>query len=893
MTNIVRTFTINNVKWLTLCLLMMVIQLPFTQAVAQTLKANAPQQVAVGQQFRLSYTVNTHDVSNFRIGQIPDAFEVLMGPSQSSQSSFQIINGKTSQSSSITFTYILSATKNGTFTIPAATITAEGNQISSNTLKITVSGQAQSGRGSAGGRQAEEPQMRDAGTAISGNELFIRVSANKKRVVEQEPILITYKVYTLVDLTQLEGKMPDLNGFHTQEVPLPQQKSFSIEQLNGRSYRTVTWSQYVVFPQITGKLQIPSITFNGIVIQRNRNVDPFEAFFNGGSGYVEVKKAIKAPGIDIEVDPLPSRPADFSGGVGKFSISATCDKTEVKANDPINLRVVVSGVGNLKLIKEPVINFPNDFDRYDAKQTDKTKLTTNGLEGSMVYDFLAVPRHQGDFDIPPIEFVYYDTSSRQYKTAKTEGFHIHVEKGEGSNNNTMQDFSGQEDIRLLAKDIRHIKLGSVNLHPAGEYFFGSSLYWIVIALLLGGFISLFVIFRQRAIANADIVGTRANKANKVATKRLKQAKTLMKAGKSGEFFDEVLRALWGYVGDKLSMPVTQLSRENIRERLAEHSVDENTIGLFLEALDECEYQRYAPGDPEGNMNKVYTKAMSAIEQIEGMIKKKKTKATGTSNVILLSLIGITMMMSYSLSAHADEVNTTQNREKVEILKENADSAYVQGNYQQAVVLYDSLLSNGVSPELYYNLGNAYYRLDDITHAILNYERALELAPGDNDIRFNLQMARSKTIDKIVPESEMFFVTWYHSLVNMTSVDGWAVIALTMLSLAIMLVLLYLFAGAVWVRKIGFFGAFFALILFIISNLFAWQQKQAHIDNKGAIIIESAVPVKSTPAENGTDLFILHEGTKVTIIDNSMREWKEIRVADGKQGWLETKQIENI
>lgn len=885
----------NNGKWLMLCLMTLALQLPFSHAIAQTLKANAPQQVAVGQQFRLSYTVNTHDVSNFHIGQIPDAFEVLMGPSQSSQSSFQIINGKTTQSASITFTYILSATKNGTFTIPAATITAEGNQISSNTLKITVSGQAQSGGGNAGGRQqGQEPQMRDAGTAISGNDLFIRVSANKKRVVEQEPILITYKVYTLVDLTQLEGKMPDLNGFHTQEVPLPQQKSFSIEQLNGRPYRTVTWSQYVVFPQITGKLQIPSITFNGIVIQRNRNVDPFEAFFNGGSGYVEVKKAIKAPGIDIEVDPLPDRPAGFSGGVGKFTISATCDKTEVKANDPINLRVVVSGAGNLKLIKEPVINFPKDFDRYDAKQTDKTKLTTNGLEGSMVYDFLAVPRHQGDFDIPPIEFVYYDTSSRQYKTAKTEGFHIHVEKGEGAGNNIVQDFSGQEDIRLLAKDIRHIKLGNVYQHPAGEYFFGSSLYWIVIALLLGGFISLFVIFRQRAIANADIVGTRANKANKVATKRLKQAKTLMKAGKSSEFFDEVLRALWGYVGDKLSMPVTQLSRENIRERLAERSVDENTIGLFLEALDECEYQRYAPGDPEGNMNKVYTKAMSAIEQIEGMMKKKRIKPTGKIIGILLAMIGTTMMMmSYSLSAHADEVNITTTHEKAVITKENADSAYVRGDYHQAVVLYDSLLLNGVSPELYYNLGNTYYRLDDITHAILNYERALELAPGDNDIRFNLQMARSKTIDKIVPESEMFFVTWYHSLVNMANVDGWAVIALSMLSLAIMLVLLYLFASAIWLRKIGFFGAFFALLLFLISNLFAWQQKQEHFESKDAIIIESAVPVKSTPAENGTDLFILHEGTKVTIVDNSMREWKEIRVADGKQGWLETKQIENI
>lgn len=895
MTNIERTFSMKNGRWVQVfCLSLLALYLSLSQAVAQTLKANAPQQVAVGQQFRLSYTVNTQDVSNFHIGQIPDAFEVLMGPSKSSQSSFQIINGKTTQSSSITFTYILSATKNGTFTIPSATIVAEGNQITSNALKIIVNGQAQSGGGNSGSRQYQEPQMRDAGTAISGNDLFIRVSANKKHVVEQEPILITYKVYTLVDLTQLEGKMPDLNGFHTQEVPLPQQKSFSVEQLNGRSYRTVTWSQYVVFPQITGKLQIPSITFNGIVIQRNRNVDPFEAFFNGGSGYVEVKKAIKAPSIDIEVDPLPNRPAGFSGGVGKFSISATCDKTDVKANDPINLRVVVSGVGNLKLIKEPVINFPKDFDRYDAKQTDKTKLTTNGLEGSMVYDFLAVPRHQGEFDIPPIEFVYYDTASRQYKTAKTESFHIHVEKGEGTGSNTVQDFSGQEDIRLLAKDIRHIKLGKVRQYAAGEYFFGSSLYWIAIVLLLGAFISLFIIFRQRTMANADIVGTRANKANKVATKRLRQAKSLMKVGKTGDFFDEVLRALWGYIGDKLKMPVTQLSRDNIRERLYERSVDENTIGLFLEALDECEFQRYAPGDPKGNMNKVYTKAMTAIEQIEGMMRKKKVKANGKIVRMLLALMGATILMFHPLSIHAiNDDDTVVTKSNGVITKAAADSAYVRGDYQQAIMLYDSLMTEGVSPELYYNLGNAYYRMDDITHAILNYERALQLAPGDADIRFNLQMARSKTIDKIVPESEMFFVTWYHSFVNITSVDGWAIVALMMLSLAIMLVLLYLFAGTVWMRKVGFFGAFIALMLFMVSNLFAWQQKQEHFNSKGAIIMESAVPIKSTPAMNGTDLFILHEGTKVTIVDNSMREWKEIRVADGKQGWLEAKQIETI
>ena len=227
------------------------------------------------------------------------------------------------------------------------------------------------------------------------------------------------------------------------------------------------------------------------------------------------------------------------------------------------------------------------------------------------------------------------------------------------------------------------------------------------------------------------------------------------------------------------------------------------------------------------------------------------------------------------------------------LKAAADSAYVQGNYRQAVALYDSLLTQGESAELYYNLGNAYYRLDDITHAVLNYERALRLAPGDADVRFNLQMARSKTIDKIVPESEMFFVTWYHSLVNMASADGWGYLALVTLALAVVLALIYLFSTPVWLRKVGFFGALTMLVVFILGNVFAYQQKNQQRGRKAAIIMSSAVSVKSTPAKNGTDLFILHEGTKVNVIDDTMREWKEVRVADGKQGWLPAKEIEVI
>lgn len=861
-----------------ICLSFIICLFAFTHSVAQTLTARAPQQVAVGEQFRLTYTVNTQDIENdFRTGQIPDAFEVLMGPSTSRQSSFQMINGKTSQSSSVTFTYILSAVKNGTFTIPAAHVTAEGNKIASNAVKIQVSGTAQQGGGghSRGGGQSQgSMQPRDAGTQISGSDLFIRVSASKRRVYEQEPVLLTYKVYTLVDLTQLDPKMPDLKGFHTQEIPLPQQRSFKIEQLNGRPYRTVTWSQYVLFPQLTGKLQIPSITFNGIVVQRDRSVDPFEAFFNGGSGYVEVKKQIQAPGIEITVDPLPQRPAGFSGGVGLFNISAKLDKTEVKANDPITLQVTVNGVGNLKLIKEPVVEFPKDFDCYDPKVADKTRLTVNGVEGSMVYDYLAVPRHQGEFDIPAIKFTYFDTATKQYKTLETEPFHLSVAKGEGGSS-SVQDFSGQEDVQLLAKDIRYIKQGDVELQADGDFFFGSRWYAIAIALLLGGFISLFVIFRQRAIENADIVKMRAGKANKVATKRLKKAAHLMQENRSGEFYDEVLRALWGYVGDKLSIPVAQLSQDNIRERLSERNVDDATIAQFTEALNECEFERYAPGDAKGNMNKVYTTAMTAIENIESVMKlSKKNKGTSAKAGLVLLLL----LMPAVAGA---------------VTKAEADSAYAQGNYQRAISSYEALLKEGKHADVYYNLGNAYYRIEDFTHAILNYERALLLSPADGDVKFNLQMARSKTVDKIVPESEMFFVTWYHSLVNLNSVDGWARLALITLALAIVLALAYLFSSPLWMRKVGFYGAVLMVVVFLVSNLFAYQQKSYISERRGAIIMSSAVSIKSTPAENGTDLFVLHEGTKVVITDSSMDDWKEIRVADGKRGWIETSKIEMI
>jgi tetratricopeptide (TPR) repeat protein len=844
-------------------------------ALAQTLTGSAPSHVATGEQFRLTYTVNTQDVSDFRAGDIPDELEVLIGPNRSMQSSYQMINGHTSSSSSITYTYIVRATKNGSFTIPPAHVVVGGKSIASNTLTVKVSGSpSASSSGSSRQHANDEGEIRDAGSQISGSDLFIKVSANKKRVHEQEPILLTYKVYTLVGLTSLRGDMPDLKSFYTQEVDLPQQKSFSIETFNGRPYKTTTWSQYVMFPQMTGKLEIPSITFEGIVVQQNRNIDPFEAFFNGGSGYIEVKKKIQAPGIEIQVDPLPQRPANFSGGVGKFNISAQLDKTEIKANDPVSMRVIVSGTGNLKLIKQPVVNFPKDFDKYEPKITDKTKLTSNGIEGSMIYDILVVPRHQGKYEIPPVEFTYFDTSTNAYKTIKSEPFTLDVAKGSGAG--TVNDFTGQTDLQELTKDIRYIKTGDTRQHSLDDFFFGSTGYWISLTVLALLFISLFIIFRQRAIDNANVTKMRGKKANKVASKRLKKAARLMADNKPGEFYDEVLRALWGYVGDKLNIPVEQLSHDNISQRLSERSVGADTVNQFIGALDECEFERYAPGDPKGNMNKVYEKAINAIEKIESTMKKTKKSGNMTTKTILILVV----CLSYVTTSFA-------------VTKVEADSAYARGEFQQAIKDYEALLKQGASADLYYNLGNAYYRTENITRAVLNYERALLLSPGDRDIRFNLQIAQSKTIDKIVPESEMFFFTWYRTLVNLMSVDGWARTSLISLALVIVLLLVYLFSDRIWLRKIGFFGGFALLLLFVVSNVFAWQQKQNLLFRKGAIVIAPSVTVKSTPANNGTDLFILHEGTKVMITDGSMKGWKEIRIADGKEGWIESTQLEEI
>lgn len=837
--------------------------------VAQRLTVSAPSRVAAGENFRIAYTINTQDVADFKAGNIPSAIEVIAGPYTSSQSSYQMMNGHTSSSSSITYTYTLYATKNGTYTISPAKAVVHGKTITSPALKISVVGTAKptaSGAPKLHDYDNDDDAVRAAGSKISGNDLFIKVSASKKRVREQEPVLLSYKVYSLVELTQLNGKMPDLNGFHTQEVKLPTQKSFHLERLNGKNYKCVTWSQYVMYPQMSGELKIPSIKFDGIVVQRNRSVDPFEAIFNGGSGYVELKKEIEAPGLTLQVDPLPARPENFSGGVGNFTISAQLNKKEAKTGEPLNLRIVVSGSGNLKLLKAPIVNFPKSFDKYDVKVTDKTHLTTNGIEGNMIYDFLAVPQQIGKYDIPPTEFVFYDTKKQQYRTIRTQRFSLKIEKGTGTSSE-MSKFEEEQN-----KDIRPIMQGPAVMMKAKRMFFTSALWFILLFVIVAVTVAIFVVLRQRQEIYSDSRRLRGSKANKVATRRLKLAGKLMEECRQNEFYDEVLHALWGYVSDKLGISAEQLTRQNIAETLNRRTVNAETVESFIAAIDECEYERYAPGDSQGNMSKTYDMAVKAIMDIEATMKSNKK----ASALVLLALVMSTLPLATNAAT-----------------KTSADQEYKRGNYPQAIADYKSLLKKTPSAEVYYNLGNAYFRSDSIPQAILAYERAALINPGNSYIRFNLQFARGKTIDKVAEPDEMFFISWFRSAANLATVDGWATMVLFSAALLGCFILLYFFSSRILVRKVGFGCAIAFAILFVLSNIFALYQKNALTSKEGAIIMAPAANLKKTPIRSGADEAVLHEGTRVDIADRSIKGWLGVKLADGREGWIEENTVEEI
>lgn len=580
-----------------------------------TFKASAPQSVVMGEQFRLTFVVNAEG-KELRVQEMPD-FDVLMGPSQSTSYSSSWVNGKNTSETTVSFTYILMPKKEGTYTIAPATIKVKGATYSSNGLSIKVLPADKSGKSSSNSSSGT------SSATISNDDFFVRMIVSKANVYEQEGFLVTFKLYAARPCGLSGAKFPEFEGFLAQEIDLPD-KQWVQDHYNNRNYFTVDLKQVVLYPQRSGQLTIGKGTYDATIRistpSKARSI--FDDFFDS---YRDVNKQLVSQPATINVKPLPSgKPASFSGAVGNFTMTASLSNDHVKANEAVTVKVKISGNGNLKVLKNPEVIFPNDFDVYDPKVDVDTKTTTSGVTGSKNIEYMAIPRYAGDFEIPAVSFSYFDTKSQSYKNLTSDSFKLHVDKGDNSSAtaSSVTNYSNKESVKYLGQDIRFLKTRGIHfITRRDDVFFGSFLYYLAYIVPAILFVIFFILYRNQIKENSDLAKVRIRKANKMAIKRLKNAGKLMQEKKKEAFYEEILKALWGYLSDKLSIPQADLTKDNVEAELAKYGVDELLTKEFMDILNTCEFARYAPSQAPDAMDKLYELTADAIEKMENTIKK--------------------------------------------------------------------------------------------------------------------------------------------------------------------------------------------------------------------------------------------------------------------------------
>lgn len=569
--------------------------------VATTNKSN----VNVGERFRVTYKLENMSGNNFRLGSIAD-FTVAGGPYQSQQMS--MINGVTTQSIQISYDFI--ANKKGSFTIPPATIQTSKGTLKSNTIEITV------GEGSTGNSQGSNANKNNSGTQNTNSgksELFIVASPNKSSVYEGEQITLSIKLYSQFTNVSFEDiKYPELKGGWVQDVADAVDKQFQNEVYNGRRYYTATMRKSILVPTASGKLIFDPVEATVLAQRRVTSNDWWEDFFTGGRVQTESMK-LTSSRITFNVLPLPeeNKPVDFTNAVGKFEMKVSVDTNEVEANDAITLRVKISGNGNLMLLNNPNVIFPNSFEVPDPMVKDNIKVTSSGITGSREFEYLIIPRSGGDFKIEPVVFSYFDPSLKKYIQLKSDTIKIKV------NGKVIENLStgSRSDVELLGKDIRYIEENSGELISTRKFFFRSPLYYVLSAL---PYVLTFLIigFRKQLFQRVtDVEKSRIKKANTVAIKRLRIAKQMLDGNNRDKYYEELNKAMLGYLSDKFSIPLADMSKQFITEKLMSKNLDSMIIDQFSSIMEKCEFARFAPGS-ESEREDLYQVAVDVITKIE-------------------------------------------------------------------------------------------------------------------------------------------------------------------------------------------------------------------------------------------------------------------------------------
>jgi len=568
--------------------------------------ASAPRVVEVGETFRLVYSLNKKG-EGIELGEF-NGFQILMGPSVSNSVSTQYINGKVSTNREQSFSYVLSADKVGKYLIKAASIRVDGKPVHSNVLEIEVV--------KSQGTNSEKGNVKRSSN-LSNENLFLKIELDKKSIFMGDYVIATLKLFSRVNVSNIgRSKFPSFQGFLSQEIDMPGQISLNRENVNGEIYSVGVLRKLVLFPQHSGKINIDPFELDIYVRQKSASSGSvFDDFF---ANYEDVKVSRSSKPISVLVKPLPAKgqPFDFSGSVGDFKLKSLISRDTVYANDAVTLKINISGNGNLKLIEPLDVNFPADFEIYEPKTSKKIKSSVRGTSGSVTFEYVFIPRSEGKYIIPSVDFSFFNSKLKRYKTLKTKEFVVQVKKNKVSNNSgdIIESFS-KEDVKLIGKDIRFIKTRSTKLYEKGIFIFGSVSYYISFVLLLLIFMLIVFLNKRRIRNNADIVRVKNKRASKLAKKRLKTAELKMKSGEKEVFYDEILKALWGFTSDKLNMPISSLSKENIAEVLNNRKIDENLISEYLEIIDTCEFARYAPSQGEKELGKVYDKVSELLTKL--------------------------------------------------------------------------------------------------------------------------------------------------------------------------------------------------------------------------------------------------------------------------------------
>ena len=854
-------------------------------AFAQTeIKVEAPNVVATDEQFNVTFVIEGEDApSDFQWASGND-FQVLWGPQSGRSTSIQIINGKRTKSVQSTYTYVLRPKASGRFVVSSATAKVKGKEIKSSpyTIQVAAAGAASSSSSSSSSSAAASSGANSSTSSRAvtdqTSDIFLKLDLSRSKVVVGEPITATLKLYQRVNVAGFENvNFPTFNGFWSQEIEAPTNIEFTREVYEGQIYNAALLRKFVLIPQQQGQIKIDPAEMVCLINVRvsSGGTSIFDGFFDD---YRTVRKRVSTDPVIVTVSPLPSgAPSSFAGGVGSFDISAKVSRDTLKTHEAASLVVTVSGRGNVSLLEAPKVNFPLDMEVYDTKVSEK--IDKGGLSGSKKYEFPFIPRSYGEFVIEPINYTYYDVNQGKYVTLATEPISLYVAKGnEVEKGGTVVSGPSQKDVRSLGSDIRFISTKNPGLVSKGEFFVSSVLFWVLAALLCVLAVVCWFALRHLAARRADVAGTRHRKATKMAMKRLNLAHTFLKQNLYTAFYEELHKALLGFISDKLNIPVAELSRDRISEALLAGNVAESSVNAFIGVLDACEYARYAPSAGTDAMAAHYEEALEIISTIDSDMKSKKT----TTKSAALALV---LLMTSALSAQAE--GTVY----VDSLWNDANMAYAEGRWSDAVNGYEQISYLGLeSAALYCNTGDAFFKDGNIPMAILYYEKALKLDPSYSDARYNLDLLNQMIQDRIDAVPEFIFKAWLRDICYIMDSDSWAITFLVLLTLTLAMGLMFVLAPTVAARRTGFFTGIVTLLFALFAISFSIWQKTDYESADAAIVMRPVTSVKSSPSsEASMDLFILHEGTKVRVLD-TVGSWNNIELADGRQGWIRSSDI---